>query len=190
MWDLGQATPLVLAEVAAAKFPASARALIPGCGTAYDARALAPHFSSVTAVDCCEEAIVKARAECAGVATGNVHLLVRDFFDASAALPFPDFDFVFDYTFFCAISPSQRKAWGARTAALLAPGGRLLTLAFPLASDEAAADPAAAGPPHPVSVFEYRAALEPHGLRIVDGPRKHPLSMREAEEVIWWERKQ
>lgn len=186
MWDLGKPTPALLAEVAAAGFPPTARALIPGCGAAYDARALAPTFSSITAMDICEEAISRAREECAGVA--NVHLLAADFFSAAAPLPFPTFDFIFDYTFFCAISPAQRGAWGERTSALLAPGGRLLTLAFPLASDEAAADPAAAGPPHPVSVSQYRAALEPHGLRIVDGPRRHPLSVREGEAVIWWER--
>jgi hypothetical protein len=39
-----------------------------------------------------------------------------------------------------------------------------------------------------VSVAAYRSALEPHGLRIVDGPRKHPLSVREGEEVLWWAR--
>jgi SAM-dependent methyltransferase len=188
LWDLGKPTPVLQAEVAAAALPASTRVLIPGCGTAYDARALSPFFpaGSITGVDCCAAAIEKARAECAGAP--NVRLLVADFFDAAAPLADSSYDLIFDYTFFCAITPAQRAAWGARTAALLAPGGRLLTLAFPLASDEAAADPAAAGPPHPVSAAQYRAALEPHGLRIVDGPRKHPLSVRDAEEVIWWQR--
>jgi DNA repair protein RecO (recombination protein O) len=57
------------AEVAAAALPASTRVLIPGCGTAYDARALSPFFpaGSITGVDCCAAAIEKARAECAGV---------------------------------------------------------------------------------------------------------------------------
>lgn len=59
-------------------------------------------------------------------------------------------------------------------------------LAFPLASDELAADPQAPGPPHPVSLQAYRAALEPHGLVIESGPRVNPLSVRQAEQVIWW----
>ena len=83
----------------------------------------------------------------------------------------------------------MRTAWGARTASLLAPGGRLLTLAFPLGTDEAAADPGAPGPPYPVSVAAYRAALEPHGVRIEDGPRAHAASVRQTEAVIWWVKK-
>jgi len=89
-------------------------------------------------------------------------------------------------SFFCAIPPTLRAAWGARTAALLSSGGHLLTLAFPLATDEAAADPAAAGPPYPVALAAYTAALEPHGVRVIDGPRVHPASVRQSEQVIWW----
>ena len=63
---------------------------------------------------------------------------------------------------------------------------RLAALAFPLASDELAADPAAPGPPHPVSLQAYRAALEPHGLVLEDGPRASPLSVRAQEQVVWW----
>ncbi len=75
-----------------------------------------------------------------------------------------------------------------RMATLLRPGGSLLTLAFPLAPDEVAADPMAAGPPHPVSIAEYRRVLEPHGFKISAGPRPSAMSVAAragTESVVW-----
>ena len=74
-------------------------------------------------------------------------------------------------------------------ARLLRPGGRLLTLAYPMAPDAVAADPNAAGPPHPVSAAEYQRVLEPHGVRADGAPRAHALSKptrAHNEMVIWW----
>lgn len=73
-----------------------------------------------------------------------------------------NFDFIFDYTFFCALHPSMRSSWAKQMANLLTPGtGRLLTIIFPVL-------PATAdrldGPPFPVTVEDYRAVLEPHGI--------------------------
>ena len=69
---------------------------------------------------------------------------------------------------------------------------RHVPLAFPLAADELAADPLAPGPPHPVSLAEYRKALEPHGFRVEPGcPRASPTSVPARianEQVIWWSR--
>jgi SAM-dependent methyltransferase len=190
LWDLNGPTPALADEIAAAlasgNLRPGARALVPGCGAAYDVIALArDHGLDATGVDIVPAAIEKARALASG--TRGVTLLIADFFDASA-LPSAPFDFIFDYTFFCAIAPSQRKAWGERMGELLAPGGRLLTFAFPLDDDEKAADPNAAGPPHPVSIAAYEAALAPAGLRIVDGPRRAERSVRPSEMVVWWER--
>ena len=50
----------------------------------------------------------------------QVELLCADFFAFDAE---GGFDFIFDYTFFCALPPSMRGAWGKRTAELLKPGG-------------------------------------------------------------------
>ena len=192
MWDLGQQTPVLLEEVtreaAAGRLPREgASALVPGCGAAYDVAALAAFFPRVVGCDIVEEAVARGREVVAGAAGAEV--VQADFFAAPAGGPLAGtFGFIFDYTFFCAIPPALRAPWGARMAALLAPGGRLLTLAFPLASDEAAADPAAPGPPHPVSVAEYRKALEPHGVEMEGEPRESPASVRK-ELVIWWRRK-
>ena len=97
------------------------------------------------------------------------------------------FDFIFDYTFFCALLPSLRPAWGARTAELLAPGtGRLLTFMFPILTD---ADPRQ-GPPYPVTIDDYRRVLEPHGVHMDDDkPRQNAETVpsRAGRELVcWW----
>jgi SAM-dependent methyltransferase len=189
LWDLGKPTPVLADEVsralAAGRVSVASAVLIPGCGASYDVRALADMgFLRVVGVDIVEEAVARARAVVGGAP--GAELLRADFF-SDERLAVGSFAFIFDYTFFCALPPTLRAAWGARTAALLAPGGRLLTLAFPLATEVAAADdPAAAGPPFPVSIEAYRRVLEPHGVTVEDGPRNNSLSVRAAEQVVWW----
>jgi len=202
-WDLGGPTPVLAAEATAEAVPAGARCLIPGCGGGYDVAALAQGGGGgreVVGLDVSEVACDRARAQCAassaegggagaGAGGGSTSIVCGDFFSADLGGA-GSFDFAFDYTFFCALAPSQRAAWGRRHAELLKPGtGRLLTLAFPIGPDERAADPAVAGPPHTVSVAEYRKALEPHGLRLVGEPRKSEASVGARapnELVLWW----
>jgi methyl halide transferase len=72
------------------------------------------------------------------------------------------FDFIFDYTFFCAIHPSMRLGWGKRMASLLTPNtGRLLTIIFPVIPNH---NHPLEGPPYPVTVDDYRTVLEPYGV--------------------------
>jgi len=191
LWDLGGPCAAIQAEAAAAladgRVPRGGRALVPGCGTGYDVRALAAQGLRVVGADIVEAAIEAARAQ-AAPAGDSVELVCGNFFD-DARLAEGAFDLVVDYTFFCAIVPAQRAAWGARTARLLRPGGRLLTLMYPLAPDELAADPAAKGPPHPVSLAEYRRALEPHGVALEGEPRASALTVPQRaanEQVAWW----
>lgn len=85
----------------------------------------------------------------------NVEFIEADFFKS------PElgcFDFIFDHTFFCAISPSMRKEWGARMAALIGKGGYLLTIVYPLPRDPENVD-LATGPPFEVTFAAYEAAL-------------------------------
>jgi methyl halide transferase len=98
------------------------------------------------------------------------------------------FDFIFDYTFFCALPPSLRSAWGEQTVALLTPNtGRLLTIVFPVIRTHSGGS--LKGPPYPVTEDDYKQVLEPHGL-IRDGPlRVHPdtVPARIGQELVgWW----
>ena len=196
LWDLGGPTATLLDEFTKAstdgRLPSkNARVFVPGCGSGYDVAALAKTSFApiVTGLDIAPEAIERARSlGLADTVPGTIPgttLICGDFFTH----PLDPFDLVFDYTFFCALPPAMRGRWGERTAALVKPGGRLLTLAFPLAPDETALDPDAKGPPFPVSEAAYSAALEKHGLVKESGPYRSELSAREAEMVLWWKKR-
>lgn len=189
LWDLSGPTAAALDEFNKASAdgrlpPSGSKIFIPGCGSGYDVASLAKSErfkpSVVLGLDIAPEAVERAR-DIVGDTPG-AEVVSGDFFTH----PLEQFDLVFDYTFFCALPPSLRPKWGERTAALVKPGGRLLTLAFPLATDDMARDPNANGPPFPVSEGVYRDALEPHGLRLESGPYRNELSVRGAELVIWW----
>jgi methyl halide transferase len=104
------------------------------------------------------------------------------------------FDFIFDYTFFCALPPLLRADWGSRMASLLRPDtGRLLTIMFPVDADTNLAQET--GPPYSVTIDAYREALEPHGVFMREdygGPRASPASVpaRAGKELVcWWSRR-
>jgi SAM-dependent methyltransferase len=104
------------------------------------------------------------------------------------------FDFIFDYTFFCALTPLLRADWGSRMASLLRPDtGRLLTIMFPVDTDADIAQET--GPPYSVTIDAYREALEPNGVFIRDdygGPRASPSTVpaRAGKELVcWWSRR-
>jgi methyl halide transferase len=102
------------------------------------------------------------------------------------------FDFIYDYTFYCALSPSLRPAWGAAMAALLQPStGRLLTVIFPILptnNSNKNANPIE-GPPFPVTVHDYCQVLEPRGIILQQPPHISPYTVpsRSGKELVaWW----
>lgn len=98
------------------------------------------------------------------------------------------FDFIFDYTFFCALPPSLREAWGKQIAHLLTPEtGRLLTLIFPILEEGAEM----VGPPYPVSIKDYKQVLLSKGVVMEAAPHENPdtVSRRAGKELAcWWTR--
>lgn len=101
------------------------------------------------------------------------------------------FDLIYDYVFFCALPPALRSQWGEAMATLLKPGtGKLLTLMFPV-YDEITTSAKMEGPPYPVSVNDYRTALEPRGVVMESQPYKsaHTIPPRSQKELVcWWRR--
>jgi hypothetical protein len=100
------------------------------------------------------------------------------------------FDFIYDYTFFCALPPAARGRWGERMSSLLKPkSGRLLTIMYPILDGLDCSSKALRGPPYPVTVDDYKRALEPHGFYITEGPYVHDdtVESRKGQEyVCWW----
>ena len=134
-------------------------ALVPGCGRAYDALALARHgYAKVVAVDlsqtACDAALEELRSS-GDPAAAKVEVLCADYFQLDGDAH--SYDLIWDCTFLCALEPAARGRWAEQMRALLAPGGELLTAVFPIGERDG-------GPPFAMSVPLVRSLLEPVGF--------------------------
>ncbi len=165
-FDVGCESPALRQMIIKGDVP-SGRCLVPGCGRAYDLKALAHPNRTVIGIDIAPTAVEEARSWLAGQSIPpecKVEVQQANFFDLA---PPSDqlFDFVYDYTFFCALDPVLRPLWASKMAALIRAGGRLATLIFPIWD----IPPHHLGlnggnPPFPVSIEAYREVLEPVGF--------------------------
>ena len=148
--------------------PAGATALVPGCGRAYDAVALAAKGYAVRAWDISRTAVGEARrlvAEAAPEVAARVTAEHRDFFDAAQDQGGQTFDLIWDCTFLCALPPGLRAAWAARHAALLSKdGGELLSLVFPVFPATHPKVTGGGGPPFALTCDLVKSLLEPEGV--------------------------
>lgn len=127
-WNLGRAAPPLARWLQGD--PRLGRILVPGCGFGHDARLLAAHGFDVVALDFAPLAIAGARrlAEAEGVEQ-RIEFRQGDLFqqpESQAAT----FDYVFEHTCFCAVSPDRREEYADVVAALLRPGGKLIGLFY------------------------------------------------------------
>ncbi|HIG87495.1 MAG TPA: thiopurine S-methyltransferase [Planctomycetes bacterium] len=145
-WDLGAPHPELQARIRAGELApprTGARALVPGCGHGHDALALCAAGWSVTALDCVELVAAEGSPGAQlrqGLARAGGSLEICD---ALAFSGQQKFDLVFEHTFFCALEPSARPAWGALVQRVLVSGGHLAVLLFP--ADKPVEE---GGPPH------------------------------------------
>jgi SAM-dependent methyltransferase len=157
-WDKGGASPPLLDLLAdgracGALRVASARVLVPGCGTGHDVRALAAAIpgAEVIGLDVSPTALVAARE---APAARNEDYLLGDLFTIGPeALPGGEpVDLVWEHTCFCAIDPIQRAAYVEAVAGLLVPGGALWGVFYldPYDDEHHPGE----GPPHGTSVEE------------------------------------
>uniref|UniRef100_A0A7S4F4J4 S-adenosyl-L-methionine-dependent methyltransferase n=1 Tax=Chrysotila carterae TaxID=13221 RepID=A0A7S4F4J4_CHRCT len=138
-----------------------AAALVPGCGRAYDALALASHgYSRVVALDLSSTAVNAAKEELKTAAdteaAARVEVCCGDFFSYQG-----QFDLIWDCTFLCALEPSVRAEWAKQQKSLLKPGGLLLTCIFPIVDKEG-------GPPFAMSVPLVRDLVEAEGFECAE----------------------
>ncbi|KAM4066209.1 thiopurine s-methyltransferase (TPMT) domain-containing protein [Hirsutella rhossiliensis] len=136
------------------------RALVPGCGKGYDVAMLALHGFDVYGLEVSEKGAQVARSyvaselvqpnelnyanrdEWLSTPRGAPEIITGDFFKRDWQWQVTctedgvtGFDLIYDYTFLCAILPGMRKNWARRMGELLAPGGVLICLEFPLYKD-------------------------------------------------------
>jgi thiopurine S-methyltransferase len=94
-------------------------ALVPGCGSAYEVKALTNTGWTVHAIDFSPPAIERASE-----ILGNcpAHLECGDFFESR--FPYP-FDLIYERTFLCSLRPSLWESYVNQVFNLLGPGGLL-----------------------------------------------------------------
>jgi SAM-dependent methyltransferase len=151
-WDAGRVPKRLRRFVEAAP---PARALVPGCGAAYEVGLLAARGWDVLGIDFSHEALAAARA----VLGSQAHRLRQaDFFAPIAEAPF---ELVYERAFLCALPRRMWPAWGARMAELVAPGGLLAGFFY--------FDRGERGPPFPLhDQRELDELLQPHFVREED----------------------
>jgi SAM-dependent methyltransferase len=119
-WDAGGVPPQLMKWL---KGRSKSSVLVPGCGAGYEVRAFAQHGHDVTAIEFSDAAIEAARRELGSLSD---RVQRADFFTLEAA----PFDIVYERAFLCALPRALWAKWGARTAELLRPGGRLAGFFF------------------------------------------------------------
>lgn len=167
------------------------RALVPGCGRGYDVALLASPTRFVVGLEYSPTAAASAREYIAAFHSEKLPYCRIDEGDFFAYAPAEPFDFIYDYTFFCALPPTMRPSWGKQMSALLAPTGTLLTLQFPLTPQPVGSvEDFTRGPPFQLKPAFYHDALDPHGMVVksegdIDAELSDPR--RAGERFLMWQ---
>ena len=149
-WDLGQAHNELLTRLEHDPTLGLERigsALVPGCGSGYDAAALADNGWDVTALDFAGSAqqLVEEKLD------GRGRFVLADLFKYQADEPF---DLVLDHTCFCAIPPQRRAEFGKVMDRVIRPGGLFISIVFPDGKPMEHG-----GPPHGMTVHDLTSSL-------------------------------
>lgn len=169
-WDAGR-VPEALTRFAVSHPPC--RALLPGCGSAYEARYLAEAGWTVTAID-----FSPAAVEAAQRTLGRYADCVRldDFFHFAFNVPF---DVVYERAFLCALPRKMWQTYADRVAEVLIPHGLLAGYFY--YHDEQR------GPPFGTSEQELTELLGKDFERIADEPVTDSIDVFAGKErwQVW-----
>ncbi len=147
-WDLGQASPPLM-ELMKKITNKDAKILIPGCGSAHEAKALMElGFSNLWLIDISEKAVQQIQSQLPHFPSD--HLICADFFEWEEK----DFDVILEQTFFCAILPESRTRYAQNMHQKLKSGGILQGVLFDREF--------VGGPPFGGSAQDYEKIFKPY----------------------------
>lgn len=174
-WDMGTPTPIFQRLLAEGHLQPG-RMLVPGAGRGHDAREFARHGFDVVAVDFARDAVHAMHEQMTPESAHQV--LHQDFFQLPPELN-RTFEYVLEYTCYCAIDPKRRAEYADRVAHLLKRGGIYIALLFPLDDHEG-------GPPFTVDPDKLRRMLEQRGLQVLrrEFPPDSVKPRRGREELL------
>jgi methyl halide transferase len=174
-WDLGGPTP-VFQRLILSRQLVPGRMIVLGAGRGYDAREFARHGFQITAVDFASQAVEEMHRLASPEA--SVEILQQDIFTLPESFN-NSFDYVLEYTCFCAIDPKRRAEYADVVTRLLKPNGMYIDLAFPL-------DGRKGGPPFAVSASEILDLFQARGFKLIsrEKPAESVSRRRHAEELF------
>lgn len=176
-WEKGEPAPGLVDFLSAHPDLPRGTVAVPGCGTGHDVRAWARAGFRASGFDLAPSA-VRLAAEKTAAAGLDARFAVRDFL---AEPPEEPFDWLFEHTLFCAISPAHREAYVAAARRWIRPGGQFLAVHYMIRDVE--------GPPHGCHQEELMERFSPH-FDLVRGwvPRSYANRVG-LELMLWWRRK-
>jgi|SRR5215216_713061 len=176
-WDLGGPTPIFKRlTLDASRQLIPGRMIVLGAGRGHDAREFARHGFQVTAVDFASQAVQEMHRLASPEAP--VEILQHDIFTLPETLNH-SFDYVLEYTCFCAIDPKRRSEYADLVTRLLKLNSIYIDLAFPL-------DGRTGGPPFAVSAAEILDLFQKRGFKLLsrEVPTDSISPRRGAEELF------
>jgi SAM-dependent methyltransferase len=155
-WDLGMPTPVFQRLAESGRFPPG-KMLVICAGRGYDARLFARLGFRVTAVDFAEEAVKEMQSLVDPKI--SMEVIQADLFDLPVFMS-EEFDYILEYTCFCAIDPQRRAEYIQSVSGLLKVGGIYIALAFPVGRRTG-------GPPFVVTPDELIEPLGERGFELI-----------------------
>ena len=174
-WDLGGPTPVFKRLASSERFQPG-RMIVLGAGRGHDAREFARQGFDVTAVDFSPYAAGQMRQLADPQAPINI--LQHDIFRLPSELN-GSFDYVLEYTCFCAIDPKRRAEYADLVSRLLMENGLYIDLAFPI-------DQRKGGPPFAVTESEVLDLFLNRGFKLLwrEKPADSVKPRLHAEELF------
>ena len=127
-WDIGSPTPVFMDY--SSKLASESKILVPGCGRGYDALYLSSKGHNVDALDFSSVALDFLSKKTHNL-KNNLNIINADFFSLSQKYN-NVYDYIFEYTFFCAIDPLLRKDYSQKCSSLLKKNGKIIAIFLPL----------------------------------------------------------
>ena len=170
-WDLGGPTPIFVDWCNHLKL--SKKICVPGSGNGYDALYFASKSHDVTAIDFAKSPINKLKKE-SKIHDIKITLMNNDIFSLPKELN-NKFDYIVEYTCYCAIDPTMRTQYIDVMYDLLKKGGEFVGVFLPLNKNSSEG-----GPPFGVNLQDT-INLFSKRFRLIES-KVHPLSIKPRVE--------
>jgi SAM-dependent methyltransferase len=174
-WDTKNAHPVFTELLDNSDFLKLGKILIVGCGKGYDAVIAAQKGYEVTAIDFSTLAINFAK-QLSVESKVNINFLNEDIFTLGDDF-IESFDFVYEYTTYCAINPERRNEFAKKISSLIKINGRLITILFPIDEREG-------GPPFSIDVKEFYKNFSEYLQLELSSRQINSIKPRKGKEIL------